>query len=94
MQRLYSVLWEGSFCDFSDFCTLISLDYDHAHLRIFLEPLFTCTDVQSEIFQDRGTSVELGHFDKPFVKNAREKRPSREKFCGFFSKILSKLHFE
>ena len=29
----------------------------------------------ANIFQDRGGFVELGHFDKHFVKNARKKRP-------------------
>ena len=45
--------------------------------------------VQPECFQGRGVTVELGHFNKHFVENAR-KRPRRK----IFSKILLKLHFE
>ena len=30
---------------------------------------------QPEILQDKGDFVELGHFDKPFVKNTRKKNP-------------------
>ena len=33
---------------------------------------------QPEIFQGRGSFVELGHFDKFFVKNTREKSPQRK----------------
>ena len=33
---------------------------------------------QPEIFQGRGGFVELGHFDKFFVKNTREKSPQRK----------------
>ena len=31
------------------------------------------TGAQSEIYKGRGGFVELGHFDKPFVKRARKK---------------------
>ena len=49
---------------------------------------------QPEIFQGIGIFVELGHFDKHFIKNTRKKRPRREPFCSFFTWILLKLHFE
>ena len=39
---------------------------------------------QPEIFQGRGGFVELGHFDKLFVKNTK-KRSRSEKFWSFFS---------
>ena len=48
---------------------------------------------QSEIFQGWGGFVELGQFDKLFVKD-KKKRSRREKFWSFFSQILLKLHFE
>ena len=38
---------------------------------------------QPEIFQGRGGFVELGHFDKHFVKNTRKKAPPR-KILEFF----------
>ena len=38
------------------------------------------TGVQPEIFQGRRGFVELGHSDKHFVKNTREKGARREKF--------------
>ena len=34
------------------------------------------TGAQPEIFQDRGGFVELGYFDKLFVKNTRKKGPA------------------
>ena len=36
---------------------------------------------QPEIFQGRGSFMELGHFDKHFVKNTRKKAP-QEKFLN------------
>ena len=39
--------------------------------------------VQQESFQGMRGFVELGHFDKRFVKNKR-KRPRKEKFWSFF----------
>ena len=39
---------------------------------------------QTEIFQGRGDFVELGHFDKYFVKNAR-KKGSQGKYLESFS---------
>ena len=39
---------------------------------------------QSEIFQGWGGFVELGQFDKLFVKD-KKKRSRREKFWSFFS---------
>ena len=48
---------------------------------------------QPEIFQGRGGFVELGHFNKHFVKNTI-KKPRREKFWSFFPWILLKLYFE
>ena len=33
------------------------------------------TGAQPEIFQGRGDFVELGHFDKLFVKNTHKKGP-------------------
>ena len=39
--------------------------------------------MQPEIFQGRGGFVELGHFDKHFVKNTRKKVPL-EKILEFF----------
>ena len=48
---------------------------------------------QSEILQGRGDYVELGHFDKSFVKSARKTRRRRENFWSFLSQVLLKLHF-
>ena len=42
------------------------------------------TGVQPEIFQGRGGSVKLGHFDKHFIKKSR-KKGSVEKNFGVFS---------
>ena len=39
------------------------------------------TGVRTEIFQGKGGFLELGHFDKHFVKNTRKKRAHREKFA-------------
>ena len=39
--------------------------------------------MQPEIFQGRGGFVELGHFDKHFVKNTRKKVPP-ENILEFF----------
>ena len=38
----------------------------------------------ANIFQDRGGFVELGHFDKHFVKNTRKKGPRETFWCFFF----------
>ena len=46
--------------------------------------LFPHAGAQPEIFQGRGGFVELGHFDKHFVKNTRKKDPAGKNF-GFFS---------
>ena len=42
--------------------------------------LFSHADAQAEIFQDRGGLVELGHFDKHFVKKHTKLRSCWEKF--------------
>ena len=42
--------------------------------------------MQTENFQGRGGSIELGHFDKHFVKNTRKKGPTGKHF-GVFSPI-------
>ena len=39
---------------------------------------------QSEIFQSMGGFVELGHFDKYFVKFSRKKGPPGKKIRSFF----------
>ena len=44
------------------------------------------TGAQPEIFQGRGGLVELGHFDKHFVKNTK-KKGSAGKYLGVFSPI-------
>ena len=41
------------------------------------------TGAQPEIFQDRGGFVELGYFDKLFVKNTRKKGPAGSNFGAF-----------
>ena len=46
--------------------------------------LFPDADEQPEVFQDRGGFVELGHFDKHFVKNTQKKDPAGKNF-GVFS---------
>ena len=46
--------------------------------------LFTHAGAQPEIFWDRGGLMELGHFDKHFVKNTRKKGPAGKNF-GVFS---------
>ena len=38
---------------------------------------------QPETFQGRGRFVELGDFDKLFVKNTRKKGPTEKKFGAF-----------
>ena len=43
------------------------------------------SDAQSEIFQSRGGFVELGHFDKDFVKYSRKKGSARKNFEVLFS---------
>ena len=53
---------------------------------------------QPEIVQGRegeggGEVVELGHFNKHFVKNTRKRGPTG-KHLRFFSYILLQLHFE
>ena len=45
-------------------------------------------------FSGREVFVELGHFNKYFVKNAWDKRWLRGKVWCFASYILSKLHFK
>ena len=42
------------------------------------------TGVQTEIFQGRGGFVELGHFDKHFIKNTRKKKGPQGKILEFF----------
>ena len=42
--------------------------------------LFLHAGVQPEIFQGMGGFVELGQFDKYFVKNTRKKGPSGKNF--------------
>ena len=47
-------------------------------MNYFFPDYVTCnTGVQPEIFQGRGGFVELGHFDKLFVKNTK-KAPQRK----------------
>ena len=43
------------------------------------------TGAQPEIFQGRGGFVELGHFDKLFVKNTK-KSPAEKNFGAFSSR--------
>ena len=50
------------------------------------------TGARPEMFHGRGGFVELGRFDKHFVKNT--KRPHRQKFWCFFWQIFLKQHFE
>ena len=38
---------------------------------------------QPEIFQGIGSFVELGHFDKHFIKNTRKKDPAGNHFAVF-----------
>ena len=44
--------------------------------------VYVRTGAQSEIFQGREGFVELGHFDKLFVKNTK-KGPARKNFGAF-----------
>ena len=46
------------------------------------------TGAQPDIFQYRGGFVELGHSDKHFVKNTRNKGAIGKIFGLFFAKIL------
>ena len=39
--------------------------------------------MQPELFQGRRIFMEIGHFDKHFVKNTRKKRPN-EKHLEYF----------
>ena len=45
--------------------------------------IISLAGAQPEIFQDRGDFVELGHFNKHFVKNTRKKDPAGKKFEDF-----------
>ena len=58
--------------------------------------LFPHAGAQPEIFQGRGGSVELGHFDNQFIKNTQKKDPGRKNFGVFSPKYCSdfKPHFE
>ena len=58
-------------------------------------PFSKVTGAQPEIFKGRGGFLELGHFNKPFVKNKREKGPVG-KNLGFFclDTVILKLHYE
>ena len=53
--------------------------------------LFPHEDAQPEIFQGRGSFVELGHFDKHFVKNTRKKGSAGKSF-GLFSPRYCQNH--
>ena len=54
------------------------------------------TGAQPDIFQYRGGFMELGHSDKHFVKNTRNKGAIGKIFGLFFAKILiiKNLKFE
>ena len=43
--------------------------------RVLQKELCLSTGTQPGIFQDKGGFVELGHFDKHFVKNKGKKTP-------------------
>ena len=43
------------------------------------------TGAQPEIFQGRGGFVNLGHFDKYFIKKSRKKAPQGKILEVFFS---------
>ena len=45
---------------------------------------------QPESFQGRGIFLELGHFNKYFVRNAGEKKTPQEKSYEFFHQNTSK----
>ena len=49
------------------------------------------TGAQQVIFQDSGSSVELGHFDNHFVKSS--KNAPQVKILVLFFQILLKLHY-
>ena len=42
------------------------------------------TGAQPENFQGRGGFVELGHFDKLFIKNTGKKSPTWKNFGAFY----------
>ena len=48
-----------------------------------------CYDVisgaQPEFFQDGGDFIDIGYFNKDFVKMSRKKRPRRKQFWNIFS---------
>ena len=48
------------------------------------------SDTQPEVFQGRGGFVELGHFDKHFVKNKTKKCLAGKKFVVFLPKYFLK----
>ena len=50
------------------------------------------TGAQPEFFQGRGGLVELGYFDKQFVKNTKKKAP-QENIFGLFSPTV-KITFQ
>ena len=54
--------------------------------------LFPHADTQPEIFQGRGF-VELGHFDKHFIKNTQTKDPAGKIF-GVFLQDTIKTTFQ
>ena len=45
--------------------------------------LFPHADAQPENFQDTGGFLELGHFDKHFVKNTGNEDPAGKNFGAF-----------
>ena len=52
------------------------------HLRwsVLQKELSLSAGAQAEIFQSRKSFVEVGHFDKYFVKNTRKKSLARKRF--------------
>ena len=59
--------------------------------NLFIKNKVGVSDAQTKIFQGRAGFMELGHFDKHFVKNKRKKRPLREKFGVFLCWLVLKL---
>ena len=63
---------------YSEHC--VTFKMEHFAKRIMPECQYA-----TRIFQHSGCFIELGHFDKHFVKNTRKKRPHTGKHFGVFS---------
>ena len=57
-------------------------------IMFYFQNKAAATGAQPEIFQGRKRFVELGHFDKNFVKNTRKKGPTGKSLEFFLLNTL------